>query len=217
MIHFELKENGEIIIQPESLLITEIKAIWEADKSSGKGEARKDLHYVFLMSEPDPKRNNLTDLPYYELEPRARKEAFGAKDFEIPQGRKARLDSAIKVYRELNESDDYRLFQTVKKNIEDIRLWLDEFSLEEERATIEREEDRKEQEAVKEDRKYVRLTRRQVQKLISELAGEKLDMMAKLEKASKQLEAIRSRLTFTTSNQKLRANAQESLLEMSLI
>lgn len=212
MIAFDVKDN-QLHVRPEDLKCPEIRAVWDADKSPDKKEAQKDLLYVFYLADKDKKRNELLDEDYRELEPMARRSAFGSRDFTIEKGRKARLDAAIQAYKAHNVTADQRLYETVTITIDDIRHMLDSSTLKDEMESIEIEERERRADCEQASKRFVPQSRAEKQARLNHLASEKMKMIDQLEKSCKTRDAIKSRLDTQKENQKNRAGAEESLLE----
>ena len=124
MIKFALVD-GRVVIQPEHLLVKELRDIWENDPGPKKELAFKELAYVFIMADVSPS-NTFRSRPYYELPDLARVNAFRDRDYKISDAQRVRLEAAIEAYTANNELVDQRLVDTMNRKIEQIRQKLED-------------------------------------------------------------------------------------------
>lgn len=93
-------------ITPEALFIPEMKAIWDADKSSDKHKATQELIYIYHMSEPKS--------VYAKLDASLREQTI--IDDYIPDKKwkpSKEVKAAVEKYKKLIETPITRAFQSI--------------------------------------------------------------------------------------------------------
>lgn len=109
MIEYDLV-NGKLAIKPETLTVKAFKDIWDFDKSKTKELASSVLTYVFTMCD-DRDKNPFKDIAYNEKEAACKKNAFGDKNFKIPDALVGPVEEAFAWYDFLNANAISRIFK----------------------------------------------------------------------------------------------------------
>jgi len=114
-------ENQEVVISPQALQIAAFRTIWTRDRDKYKVIAKKELAYVYYMSDYKS--------PYMNKEENERQEMIIRslfKDERDPRLERVRewkpdevVNNAIAQYRYLNESPTMKLLQQTKNSIID--------------------------------------------------------------------------------------------------
>jgi hypothetical protein len=116
---FNLKE-GNIIIEPEALLVPEFENIWNADKTKNKTKALGDFKFIFLMCDISD-RNPYKNYPQDKKEPLVLQEIYGDLNYKIT----SLVSMGMLKYEELTTTSRRRLLQSIERKIDDMSAYLD--------------------------------------------------------------------------------------------
>jgi hypothetical protein len=103
---FDLK-NGNVVLNPDSLVLPGFREIWKKDKTKGKDKATKEISYVFFMCDYNSP---------YAVYPQHKRRDVICKDFmqdekwkETPE-----VSEAMIRYKEFQETHTMRLMRAAK-------------------------------------------------------------------------------------------------------
>lgn len=103
---FDLK-NGNVVLNPDSLVLPGFREIWKKDKTKGKDKATKEISYVFFMCDYNSP---------YAVYPQYKRRDVICKDFmqdekwkETPE-----VSEAMIRYKEFQETHTMRLMRAAK-------------------------------------------------------------------------------------------------------
>lgn len=103
---FELK-NNIVVIEPQGIMVPEMKVIWDSDKSKDKSKAYKELSYIYFVAD--------FKSPYANYPEDKRKEIV--RDDFIRDSKWKEPDyiiAALKKYSELQETSSMRMLIAAK-------------------------------------------------------------------------------------------------------
>lgn len=110
---FNLKD-GEIVIDVNILTIPEFNDIWEADKTTTKGQAFKELSIVYHMADPNS--------PYFNYPETKRFEYLRKDILKVPNALfTKRLQAATAKYKELNQTTAEKSLVELKNTLDSLR------------------------------------------------------------------------------------------------
>ena len=106
MTLFDLK-NGNIILNPDSLVLPGFREIWKKDKTKGKDKATREISYVYFMCDYNSP---------YAVYPNAKRKAVIIRDYMKEKNWKETEDIklAIKRYLDFQETHTMRLMRAAK-------------------------------------------------------------------------------------------------------
>jgi len=106
MALFDLK-NGNIILNPDSLVLPGFREIWKKDKTKGKDKATREISYVYFMCDYNSP---------YSVYPNPKRKEVIIKDYMNEEGWKETEDIkiAIKRYIAFQETHTMRLMRAAK-------------------------------------------------------------------------------------------------------
>lgn len=119
-MEFDIR-NGKVVVKPETLMIGELRAIWDADDSPNKPLANEILMYIHIAAQVD------------EIAP-----FFGAREDEVRQLAKDQVwfrrecpiqlsdvESALIIYRKSKEVGEMRILKIFNKKIDQLQDKID--------------------------------------------------------------------------------------------
>lgn len=124
MIKFDVKD-GKLTIKTSILLVKEFLDIWEDDKSPNKAEAIKDFIFIYTLCDTSDD-NPFKDMAYDTVEDHCKRNAYGKVDYTLSPDRLIKINCAIIMYQDLNETSDKRLLKVLDKKIDELRKYLDD-------------------------------------------------------------------------------------------
>jgi len=106
MTLFDLK-NGNIVLNPDSLVLPGFREIWKKDKTKGKDKATREISYVYFMCDYNSP---------YAVYPNAKRKAVIIRDYMKEKNWKETEDIklAIKRYLDFQETHTMRLMRAAK-------------------------------------------------------------------------------------------------------
>ena len=106
MALFDLK-NGNVILNPESLVLPGFREIWKKDKTKGKAKATREISYVYFMCDYNSP---------YAVYPNAKRKDVIIKDYmqEEDWEETKEIKEAIKRYVNFQETHTMRLMRAAK-------------------------------------------------------------------------------------------------------
>lgn len=123
---FTLNSSTKLIIpDPNKLMITEFKKIWDLDKTKDKKNALENLSYIYYVSDfksPYVNAYSPEDLPSIV------KEAFiSQKNWKVTKN----IEDGIKAYKELQKTKTIKLFEAADRAVNNLIKYFDTVDLSE--------------------------------------------------------------------------------------
>lgn len=111
--------NGEVIIDPNRLIIPEFKKLWSRDKSKDKSKVLKEIAYItfsFDLSADNPYRG----YSEYERDIVLKKDLFDDANWEPDQD----ILNAQEKFKKLMENTNIRVLLSAKQAAEELAKWF---------------------------------------------------------------------------------------------
>jgi hypothetical protein len=113
-------DKQRVVVDPLTIQIAGLKAIWDNDTSKTKNEATKFLTYIHLVSQLDESAPYYTS-SYNEVRPLAKKDIFGDYEFEFQEDVEEMLEEVIEEYQKAFEPVEKRSLRIFTMKIDQIR------------------------------------------------------------------------------------------------
>lgn len=124
-----IQSKGRVVVDPRTLLLADLRRIYNDDPSEFKETANIYLSYIHLVSQLDEKA------PYFksdinEVRQLAKKQLFGSTDHLFNTDLDAFIENAVKDYIQAYEEVDARASRIFRKKIDNLLAKIDSTSLE---------------------------------------------------------------------------------------
>lgn len=120
---FEINENNEVIVEPQTWLLKPFKAIYDRDKSKDKFIAKKEIAYIWFFTDYKSDFNILDDdeAKYKEIK----------AALELPDTWKADkiILTAISYYADYSKTEASILLEKARKAVRKISTYLEDLDL----------------------------------------------------------------------------------------
>lgn len=124
-----INSKGRVLVDAQTLMLTDLRRIYNQDTSELKETANLYLAYVHLVSQIDELAPYFKS-DYKEVRLLTKKQLFGSKDFMFAEELDAFLDNVVEQYQEAYEETDARAERIFKKKVDDLLSKIDSTNLE---------------------------------------------------------------------------------------